>query len=326
MIKIFKLLPPQDLKSVMLVCKKWVEMGEDPTLWTWSWVTVKSREDFHKLNFRRFQFVQELEIGDDCDVYKDCQWTGEDWIELFKVLVNLHALTKLNPLDCFWDCSTYLSCVDTGLVLNVFKRLKKVVMYKQLSREQSHQHFSAMANNECSLEILQIWDDSTTKLNPELFASAVGNVEEVQLGTWEISHEQMEALFIALTNEGSRLRKLDLSSCNTDDIEPALMGEAVNKLEEFEVVNTWVKSDQIWEILLKIVNGESKLNKLMLGDLSYIEFGDVDSALVKMVRDKFGKFYYFDTDYMNADGHEYDPFENEEGSDLTESEDEGDSD
>jgi len=327
MIRIFKLLLPQDLENVMLVCKGWKEMGEDPTLWTWSRVTVKSREDFPKLNIRRFLLVQELKIGDNCSVDEGChcQWAEDDWIELFELLVNLPGLNILNPSLCFWACSTNLSCVDTGLVLNVYKRLKKVCMHEQLSHEQSYQLFSAVAQNECSLEHLQIWGKDTIKLSPEIFASAVSNVEEVVLGTWNITHEQMEALFVALSKEGSRLKKLDLSSCNTDEVEPGLMGEAVNKLEEFEVANTWVKRDQIREILLKIVKGESKLNKLVLGDLSYREFG-IEPALVRKVRDKFGKFYYFNTDYMIPDGEEYDPFENVEGNDLAESEDEGQSD
>ena len=48
LVKIFSLLPPQDMKSVILVCKSWRGIGEDPTLWAWSVVEVNSREDFHK--------------------------------------------------------------------------------------------------------------------------------------------------------------------------------------------------------------------------------------------------------------------------------------
>jgi len=318
MIRICKLLPPKDLKSVMLVCRKWMQMGEDPTLWTWSRVRVKSREDFHILSFRRFQLVQELEIGDDCDLYENCTWTEEDRIELFEVMINLPALNMLNSMHC--NRSSNLSCVGTDLVLNVYKRLREVFVYYQLSHEQSNQLYSAMAQNHCSLKILKIWDDSTTKLSPRVFASVVTNVEEVGLATSNITHEQMEALFVALTNkDGCRLRKLDLYSCNTHDIEPALIGEAVNKLEEFEIANTWVKSDQIWEILIQIVNGESKLNKLMLGDLFFSDFKDVDSAIVEMVRDKFGNFFHFDNDDMDVYGEDqYDPSENEEGYDLNE--------
>jgi len=306
-------------------------MGEDPSLWTWSIVTVKSREDFHKLNLRRFQLVKELKIGDNCTFQEECNWIEDDWIEddwieLFEKMANLPMLNMLNSVRCFWSRSN-LSCVDTDLVLSVFRRLKKVFLYQQLSHEQVDQLFRAMAQNECSLNFLQICGDTTTELSPELFASAVSKVEEVRLYTCKITHEQLEALFVALVKDGgSRLEKLDLWACNTDGIEPALMGEAVNKLEVFKVTNTWVWRGQIRAILLIIANGESKLTDLMLGDLSYREFMDIAPQLVRIVRAKLGKFFYFDTGYMNADGHEYDPFQNEESFDLTESEDEGGSD
>ena len=297
MVKIFSLLPPQYLKSAMLVCKSWTEMGEDPTLWSWSVVTVRSRQDFHKLNIRRFQLIQELDIDDGCGLSKECRWTKEHWIDLFDLLLQLPALFKIDPSFCLWRHSADLSCVEVGLVVSVFKRLEEMHLYMQPNSSMlSEKLFSAIAENKCSIKLLMVWNYSTTTLSPQLFASAVSNVEEVMLGTWNIKHEQMEALFLALTKGERCLRKLDLFSCNTDDIEPALMGEAVNRLEEFTVMNTLVTCDQISAILGKIVKGESKLTNLMLGHLEYGEFKNVDPALVRQVRVKFGDFYYFDED------------------------------
>ena len=37
--RIFMLLPPKDLKTVMFVCKRWKEAGSVPKLW--SWVVLK---------------------------------------------------------------------------------------------------------------------------------------------------------------------------------------------------------------------------------------------------------------------------------------------
>ena len=34
--KVFCLLPPRDIKSVVLVCRFWREIGEVPRLWTWA--------------------------------------------------------------------------------------------------------------------------------------------------------------------------------------------------------------------------------------------------------------------------------------------------
>ena len=32
---VFGLLPPEDLKNVVLVCRLWREVGEEPELWSW---------------------------------------------------------------------------------------------------------------------------------------------------------------------------------------------------------------------------------------------------------------------------------------------------
>ena len=39
---IFLLLPPEDLKSAVLVCKMWKELGEEAYLWRWAMVTVNN--------------------------------------------------------------------------------------------------------------------------------------------------------------------------------------------------------------------------------------------------------------------------------------------
>ena len=56
--KIFLLLPPRDLRTAVLVCRRWREVGEGPRLWPWVTVTV-TRENVavaaKVLNRSRFQ-------------------------------------------------------------------------------------------------------------------------------------------------------------------------------------------------------------------------------------------------------------------------------
>merc|ERR1719319_1663817 len=33
--RVFRLLPPRDLKAVVLVCRRWRKVGEAPALWAW---------------------------------------------------------------------------------------------------------------------------------------------------------------------------------------------------------------------------------------------------------------------------------------------------
>ena len=38
--QVFLLLTPRDRKSVVLVCRRWRTVGEDPRLWTWVQLTL----------------------------------------------------------------------------------------------------------------------------------------------------------------------------------------------------------------------------------------------------------------------------------------------
>ena len=42
-LNIFKLLPPKDIKSVMLVCKESIVFAENPVLWSWSFDRHQAR-------------------------------------------------------------------------------------------------------------------------------------------------------------------------------------------------------------------------------------------------------------------------------------------
>jgi hypothetical protein len=96
MVRIFQMLPGQDLKTMMLVCRAWKVMGEDPTLWTWLKVTVNSREDFLKLKMKRFQLIQGIFVGWKFNSKLGSQWKEQDWAELFKVML---PLKKLKGID-----------------------------------------------------------------------------------------------------------------------------------------------------------------------------------------------------------------------------------
>ena len=120
MVKIFSLLPPQD---IMLVCKSWSEIGEDPTLWVWSVLIVNSREDFYKLDIRRFQLIQMKtasglkRIGLTC---LKCWSTFMHWPGYQLVAFGVAALS-------------FPSFVKPGKRLSVITRLEEIQLYMQFS-------------------------------------------------------------------------------------------------------------------------------------------------------------------------------------------------
>jgi len=283
MLRIFPLLPVKDLKNVMLVCKQWMVIGEDPSLWTWALVSVKNREDIRKLNIRRLQRVQKIKVRSchhGVSDFVQCYWKTEDLVDLFKVILEIPNVSRIDGLDC-----TSLSGVDTHLLTRVFNRLDKL----RIGREQGQNVFLAISevNNLKKLSVEEALD-----ISPALFAAAISNVEDVLLFDFGISSEQVEALFEVIKEGGRPLRQLHLCSCDTQNIAPDVFGTAINKLEEVTTWNMGFSNEQITAVLSKIVDGESQLKRLMIGQLSYGQAARLDPDLVRSVWEKIGGFYW----------------------------------
>ena len=64
---IFSLLPPKSLRAVVLMCRRWREVGEHPSLWTFVTFIVDHMNLArvpHMLGSRRFQAVRKLYLGE----------------------------------------------------------------------------------------------------------------------------------------------------------------------------------------------------------------------------------------------------------------------
>ena len=102
---IFRLMPKQDLCKALLVCTKWRDVGEDPTLWSWGMLEVNNG-DLEMLGTRRIQYVLMISLGG--------EWDSLQLEKLFQTLVQLN---KLNTLFMY---SLDLNDLEPGLLaLNV---------------------------------------------------------------------------------------------------------------------------------------------------------------------------------------------------------------
>jgi hypothetical protein len=212
-------------------------------------------------------------------------------MELFQALLAIPTLTRI-IFDTEFRCPD-LSTVEPHLLSSVFNRLEELHLYShsRLTSEQMELIFTDIAKNETNLKKLEL--ENVLEISPALFASAVSNVDEVKLRGLDI-HQQLQALFSAITEEQRPLRKLNLISSfmfNIDTIEPEVLGTAFNRLEEVTTADTWVPQEQITAILSKLVAGESILKRMMLKGLTFSEFGGLDPNLLRQARDKIGEFY-----------------------------------
>ena len=83
--QVFRLLPPRDMKNVLLVCQLWREVGEAPGLWAWvvlrgTWENMSSMAEV--LDTRRIRTVRKLMV-----------WSVPE--ELLKAVVRHHGLSVM---------------------------------------------------------------------------------------------------------------------------------------------------------------------------------------------------------------------------------------
>jgi len=300
MMRIFELVPPQDLRNVVLVSKQWREMGEHPSLWTETKAIVNTKDDFKMFHTRRFQWVKDIKVRE-CNHWKYssrvqcCYWTVEDLTELFKILLDMPTVIKIHSEFNF--CINLLA-VEPNLLVRVFTRLEDRLYLDppELSTpEQVQNILAAIAAEKTKLKRLQITEAS--EISPELFAAALTNVDNLEIISDGITTQQMEALFIAISEEETHIRKLVMSSCDTYYINPDLLSAALYRLEEVETSNMWVNKEQIMAVLRKVVDGEGKLQKLMFQGVDYSDYSRLDPDLVRNAWEKIGEFFTdFDTD------------------------------
>jgi len=299
---IFKLLAPQDLKTAVLTCKLWKDLGEDPSLWRWSVVKLVSSEDFPKLNIPRLQLLQEIKIAHgESNRYCGnlsvgvCHWRKNGMLEMFKVILETPTVTRISGFD---ECEG-IAAVEPKLLASVLNRLEKLELMK-LAPEQIEVLFTAMAKN-TSLKLLDIEDfRPLSMLEPGLFASAITNVDDVLLyeesGRESIMKNKMEALFSIIRIEERPLTKLTVdSSYLICEIDPDVLGTALARLEEVNVnISCFLSLDQTNAILNNVTDGECKIKRLMLDGLDCEVFGQLNMDLVERTEVKFGKFYTID--------------------------------
>jgi len=318
---ILQYLPPQEMKSAVLVCKSLSEMGEKPRFWTWAVVTVNTKDDLQKLKRPRLQKVQEIDVtqGSRIGTEVECTWIKEKGLaDLFQVIAEIPTVRRIRGLEF---CKG-IQDIEPDLVVGVFNSLEELKLcygeedkeedeseedeeedeekggketQLNLTTEQLELLFKAAAEK-TNLKFLQVSGQEMDEISPELFAASVSNVEEVLLKEHfkeDITSEQFKALYAIIAAEDRSLRKLTCLSYYIDpmgDIDPDLLSKAFNRLEEFTAYNCGDK-EQLTAILSGLMEGGSRLKSLMVEELNPKIVQNLDQNLVRRAKEKIGEFY-----------------------------------
>jgi len=253
------LLPPRDLKIVVLVNTKWRDLGEDPSLWKWCRVRVNKWVHIKHLSMRRFQWIQEILVWspDQADLFNYVgNWNADDWEAVFQAVTRLPRIKKMDLRG------NNLSSLEPGLFTRALTRLEDVnLSYCNFTVDQKEALFTALCNNS-QLKKLGVGYSNLSSVEPRLFAKAITSLEDVDLGNTDITNVQAQELFIEICQNCS-LKKLDLYRNNLSHVDPAVLATAVNRLEDVDLTRTMLSNEQIFSILGQ-VQEDTKLTTLWL--------------------------------------------------------------
>eukprot|EP00092_Neocalanus_flemingeri_P034248 GFUD01037245.1.p1 GENE.GFUD01037245.1~~GFUD01037245.1.p1 ORF type:complete len:265 (-),score=79.60 GFUD01037245.1:63-749(-) len=208
--RILHLLPPSDLRMVVLVCRRWREIGEDPSLWTWGMVRVASRGDLDMLHTRRLQHVQEIGVGGQLES-----------LELEELVRAVVRLTRLKYLDLRGN---NLSSVEPGLLSEAVMDVKTVDMNDcQLTSQQVETILTAVSG-QTKLKTLYIRGNNLSTVQPAVLAN-INWLQDVYMYNTQLTGQQITCILTRAT-QGTTLEWLVLARCVTGQVDKQIVEQA----------------------------------------------------------------------------------------------------
>jgi len=251
--KIFSYLTLKELSVMLLVCRRWRQVGETPGLWASATVRVNSNNilDMSRiLNTGRLGAVRKFII--------ETELSAEALVTLVK-----------NPrLEEMVISAPLLSSKSVGSMIAAICDVGQCVDVDTDSKEYS------------KLTSLTITDINLCQINSELLSRTVTKLNTLALQNTSLTLCQINAMLTTVSNE-CNLINLDLSMNNLSSVDPKLLGRCVIILNTLNVTNTFLNLHQIEAILVGINEG-SKPKNLNISQ-NNLETVDVE-MLVRAVR------------------------------------------
>ena len=204
---IFLLLPPEDLKSAVLVCKMWKEIGEDPYLWRWAMVTVNNDNVENISSLLRTGRLSLIETI----VIISCSDTLLQSIINHKGLKNLTILGETKPA-CDPTPDTFMPDTDPGLLANLLAALQSVSICEVYLTKELLEALMSKLILGSRIRFLELSHMHLLELDDnQKLSSALTSVETLLLHRTYITNEQLTALLTKVLG-GTRLSYLSIST------------------------------------------------------------------------------------------------------------------
>jgi len=283
--KVFHLLPPRDLKAVVLVCRWWREVGEAPALWVWVWV-----RQFRRIRRNRFCRGETVSI-DIPEVLDSSRLQAVRRVGVAQVSEELlQAVVRHPGLRVMQVQYSNLSSVDhlSGLLAQAVTKMEEAVLLTYTTPQQVTAICNAMTGS-YRLKTLDLSYNDLSSVDANILAQAVTKLEEVGLRETKMTHKQKKAIFAALDTT-SHLKILRIGDTSLSCVDPDVLARVANKLETVSMRYTNLTEQQMTRILTQSLLTTNLKELSMWGNN-----GGVEEALLrhaeKVITQLFVQYY-----------------------------------
>ena len=272
--RVFLLLCPRDLCSVVTVCRRWREVGEAPHLWVGLELRVyrSNLAIMPKVwTIRRLQRVRRIELG---------AVSGE----LLEALARHPGIRELHLTRCS------MKFVKTDLLASLISKMEKVKLSGiKLTSEQLSTLCQHMIDS-AELASLDLVDMALSSAQPKLLAQALSGLQVLGLYNTQLSHQQFSSLCLIL-RESTPMKCLTIRMVNLCTVSPSILAGTVWRLEEVNLYHTTLTPHQVSAVFL-LLNKSSHIKSLNLTGNS---LSSVDSNILSNTVSKLEKVALYNT-------------------------------
>ena len=169
--RVFSFLSPPDLKTSVLVCKRWAEVGQAPGLWTWvtltvDWINMASMPEL--MSLRRLQRVTKLDIR--------ARMVSK---ELLEAVAKHPGLRRVDTNPGF----TNLSSVKPELLAKALNKIEDVCLREASLVPQQLDYLccNIIFDETNNIQRLDLFRNDLTSVEPTVLAQAVSKLEKANL-------------------------------------------------------------------------------------------------------------------------------------------------
>ena len=281
---IFLQLAPKHLARVAEVCTRWQQVVQAPAFWTWVklWVDRSNLASMvERLDSRRLKGVRRLVVERDVEVseelleavashpgLRELNMTGDDlsrvepgmladivnkmekavlWgtkLTTLQVTVLCQVMeenSQLKTLNLGWN---NLSGVEPQLLASMVSKIENVYLKNTNLTNQQVTVLCQVMKENCELKCVNLHNNNLSSVQPELLASAVSKVAEVDLWNTSLTTQQVTVLCQVLSGT-CPLESLNLSGNNLSGVEPDLLARAVGNIVKVQLGDTNLTSQQL---------------------------------------------------------------------------------